>query len=234
MRTAPVAGSVSRCSREGVPDPLDDPALDLARGAERVDHPADVVDRGDALDGHLARLDVDGDLGDLDAEGEHAASRPGSARARPVPRIWPFPSRPDDLGSGLALAVGEDDRARRRARAPALERRSAGRRARGSGGGRRRRRRAPPAPSRGGSRSRPRASRTGPRSVSPSATVTWASGSPSSSAAIWASAVLMPVPTSWHRGDDGRVPVRADPDPGVARRAAAARTRSARPARRRA
>ena len=60
---------------ERVPDALDDPALDLARRAERVDHAADVVDRRDPLDRHLAGLDVDGDLRDLDTEREHLHAR---------------------------------------------------------------------------------------------------------------------------------------------------------------
>ena len=58
--------------RERVPERLDDPALDLAAGAERVDHAADVVDRDHLLDPHLAGADVDGDLGELDPEREHA------------------------------------------------------------------------------------------------------------------------------------------------------------------
>ena len=67
---------------ERVPDALDDPALDLAPRAERVDDAADVVHGRDALDAHLAGLDVDGDLGDVDAEREHAhAGRVRAARA---------------------------------------------------------------------------------------------------------------------------------------------------------
>ena len=49
------------------------------RRAERVDHAADVVDRRDPLDADLARLDVDGDLRDLDAERQHL--HPGRVRA---------------------------------------------------------------------------------------------------------------------------------------------------------
>ena len=60
-------------------DALDDPALDLARGAERIDDAPDVVDRRDALHLHLAGLDVDRDLDDVDAEGEDA--HPGRVRA---------------------------------------------------------------------------------------------------------------------------------------------------------
>src|SRR5439155_10660982 len=52
--------------RERVPDPLDDPAFDLAPRTEGIDDPADVVRRRDTLDAHLAGLDVDGDLDDLD------------------------------------------------------------------------------------------------------------------------------------------------------------------------
>src|SRR4051812_17687723 len=57
---------------ERVADALDDPALDLTARAERVDDPPDVVRRRDALDTHLARLDVHGHLDHLDAEGEDA------------------------------------------------------------------------------------------------------------------------------------------------------------------
>src|SRR5918999_2417223 len=39
---------------ERVPETLDDSALDLAGGAERVDHPADIVDGRDSLHPHLA------------------------------------------------------------------------------------------------------------------------------------------------------------------------------------
>src|SRR5579859_4912255 len=67
---------------ERVADALDDSALDLARRAERVDDPADVVDRRDALDPNLSCLDVDSDLDDVDAEREDAhARRIESARA---------------------------------------------------------------------------------------------------------------------------------------------------------
>ena len=87
---------------------------------------------------------------------------------------------------------------------------------------RRQRPRAPRAPSTAGSRSPPTASRTGPRAESPTANVTSESGMPSSSAAIWASAVFVPGADILARRDHRRMAVRADPDPGVARRAAAA------------
>src|SRR5579862_1578075 len=66
--------------RERVPDPLDDAALDLARGTERIDDPTDVMNRRDALDDDLARLDIDRDLDDVDAEGEDAHA----GRVRPA------------------------------------------------------------------------------------------------------------------------------------------------------
>ena len=99
--------------RERVADALDDPALDLARGAERVDHAADVVDGGDPLDAHLAGLDVDGHLGDLDAEREHLHS--GRVRAaRALAEDLRVAEQPDDLGRARrTLAVGRDDRVRR-------------------------------------------------------------------------------------------------------------------------
>ena len=85
--------------RERVPEPLDDPALDLARRAERVDHAADVVDRGDRARRDLAGLDVDGDLGDLDAEREHPHAGRFGPRA-PLPRICASSSRPATSSSG--------------------------------------------------------------------------------------------------------------------------------------
>ena len=60
-------------------DPLDDPALDLARGPERVDDAPDVVDRRDPLHLNLAGLDVHGDLDDVHPEREDA--HPGRVRA---------------------------------------------------------------------------------------------------------------------------------------------------------
>ena len=96
---------------ERVPDALDDPALDLAPGAERVDHAADVVDRRDPVDPDLAGLDVHGDLGDLDAEGEHAHSgrvRPARALAEDL-RVL---EQPGQLLERPGAAVGGDDRCR--------------------------------------------------------------------------------------------------------------------------
>src|SRR5437588_944618 len=76
------AGVVEPLFRERVADRLDDPALDLTRGAERVDDPADVVDGRDALGPTLASLDVHRHLRDLGAEGEHShAGRVRAARA---------------------------------------------------------------------------------------------------------------------------------------------------------
>ena len=82
--------------RQGVPDPLDDPALDLARRAERVDDAADVVHGRDPVDPHLAGLDVDSHLGDLDAEGEHL--HPGGVRpARALAQDLRVLEQRDDL-----------------------------------------------------------------------------------------------------------------------------------------
>ena len=72
MSTSAGAGIEQSDLRQRVPDALDDASFELARRAERVDHSADVVDRGQPLDLHLAGLDVDGHLGDLDAERVHA------------------------------------------------------------------------------------------------------------------------------------------------------------------
>ena len=102
--------------RQRVADALDDPALDLARRAEWVDDPADVVDRRDALDADLSRLDVDRDLGDLDAEGQHL--HPGRVRAaRALAEDLRVLEQPDDLLERPRAAVGGDDVA-------ALERRA--------------------------------------------------------------------------------------------------------------
>src|SRR5438552_4285958 len=73
---------------ERVPDSLDDPSFDLALSPKRVDDAPDVVYRRNALDADLPGFDVDGDLGDLDAERQHA--HPG--RIRP-PRAFA-----EDLG----------------------------------------------------------------------------------------------------------------------------------------
>ena len=54
--------------RERERHPLQDAALDLARGGERVDDPPDVVDGDDPLDAHLAEAGIDRDLRDLAAE----------------------------------------------------------------------------------------------------------------------------------------------------------------------
>src|SRR5581483_8414878 len=55
-----------------VADALDDPALDLAAGAERVHDAPDVVRGVDTLDADLAGLGVHRDLDDLDADGQDA------------------------------------------------------------------------------------------------------------------------------------------------------------------
>ncbi len=79
VSTRPVSGSSRRSSESVWPIPwMIPPSTWLAR-AERVDDPADVVHRGDPLHAHLAGLDVDGDLGHLHAEREHA--HPGRVRA---------------------------------------------------------------------------------------------------------------------------------------------------------
>src|SRR5207248_3395406 len=72
---APRLGIEQSLFRERVADALDHPALDLARGAERIDDAPDVVDRRDTLDANLAGLDVDRHLDDVDAEGEDAHPR---------------------------------------------------------------------------------------------------------------------------------------------------------------
>ena len=90
-----------------MPDRLDDPALDLALGAERVDDAADVVDGVDALDDDLAGLDVDRDLGDLDAVRHHA--HPGRIRsARAVAEDLPVLEQAGDLLEGPRAAVCAD------------------------------------------------------------------------------------------------------------------------------
>ena len=70
VRSWPFA-SIDRLLDERLPDPLRDPALDLAVGDQRVHHSADVVDCDVAHDLHDAGLRLDLHLGDL------AAVRPG-------------------------------------------------------------------------------------------------------------------------------------------------------------
>src|SRR5438093_235579 len=70
---------------EGEGHPLEHAALDLARGQQRVDDTADVVDRHDALDADLAGPGVYRNLRDLAAERVYPkAVRVGAARARAV------------------------------------------------------------------------------------------------------------------------------------------------------
>ena len=96
MRICAGARVVQPLLGERVADALDDPALDLARRAERVDHAADVVDRRDPVDPDLAGLDVDGDLRDLDAERQHLhAGRVRAARA--LAEDLRVLEQPDDL-----------------------------------------------------------------------------------------------------------------------------------------
>ena len=129
---------------------------------------------------HLAGLDVDRDLGDLHAEREHL--HPGRVRAARALaedlRVLEQRRRPRRRGIVRSIAALLGDVAA----ICALVRRPPPR--------------APPAPSTASSTSPPRASRTGPRAESPIETVTCSSGMPSSSAAICAIAVFVPVPTS--------------------------------------
>ena len=105
-------GSLQPLLGERVADALDHAALDLARGAERVDHAADVVDRGDAVDRDLAGLDVDRDLGDVDAERQHL--HPGRVRAaRAGAEDLPVAEQAEHLADRPALAARVDDHAAR-------------------------------------------------------------------------------------------------------------------------
>src|SRR5204862_539167 len=70
--------SRSSGTRSGPADALDDPAFDLALRAQRVDHATHVVDRRDPLDAHLAGLDVDRDVRNLDPERQD--THPGRVR----------------------------------------------------------------------------------------------------------------------------------------------------------
>ena len=103
---------------ERVADTLDDPALDLAGRAERVDHASDVVDGGDPLDPDLAGLDVDRDLRHLDAEGQHLHARRIRAARAAAEDLCVFEQR-DDLGERHVPGR----RAVRRSRRSALSRR---------------------------------------------------------------------------------------------------------------
>ena len=89
-------------------DALDDPALDLALCAERVDHAADVVDCDDLVDPHLACLDVDGDLRDLDAERQDLHTgrvRPSRALTENLTAL----EQARNFGERPGTAVGGDD-----------------------------------------------------------------------------------------------------------------------------
>ena len=55
---------------------LGDAALDLPSGEKRVDHPPEIMRRGDADDLDLAKLQVDLDLGDLRAITIHGIRGP--------------------------------------------------------------------------------------------------------------------------------------------------------------
>ena len=174
---------------------LDDPALDLAARAERVDHAADVVDRDDLLDDDLARADVHRDLGELDAEREDAHAgrvRPARALAEDLAVV----EEAGDLLQRPRATVRGDDLAALQRQQPLLDARSAARRARSPGVRRRRPRSARPGPWTGASTSRRRRRRRGrgrSRRAGPS---TRSRERPSSSAAICAIAVRVPVPMS--------------------------------------
>ena len=91
-------------------DALDDAALDLARGAERVDHPSDVVHGGDPVDPHLAGLDVDRHLGDLHAERQHLHARRVRARAlRGRGSVSPRAAPVSSVERCVEAPVGRDD-----------------------------------------------------------------------------------------------------------------------------
>jgi hypothetical protein len=134
------------------------------------------VDGGDAVDPDLARLDVDRDLRDLHAEGEHLHAggvRPPAALAEDL-RIF---EQADDLlqrSVGRAALLGDLFDL---APGVAAAARTAG-------------------PIEGVVDDPAEIDAKGPRAESPSETVTCASGMPSSSAAICAIAVRVPVPMS--------------------------------------
>ena len=193
-------------------DALDDPALDLARRAERVDHAADVVDRRDPVDRDLAGLDVDRDLGDVDAEREHLHARSGSGRARPCRGS----ARPRAADDRPALAARDDHAARSVASVVALRassricRFASAAAARTAGPHRRRRRRA-----------------ARERCVRPARRVAGRHGhvlerDPELLGRDLRERRLRAGADVLHRGDDGRAAVGADAHPRVARRAAAA------------
>ena len=140
----------------------------------------DVVNRGDALDAHLAGLDVDRDLDDVDAEGEDA--HPGRVRAARA------------LAEDLRLLEHGDDLLR--AECPVGHAPRCAAMSSTCSASRRPRPRAPPAPSTAASRSRPRSTRTARAPSRRATTSTCSSGMPSSSAAICAMAVRVPVPMS--------------------------------------
>ena len=94
--------------RERVAHRLDDPALDLAPRAERVDHAADVVHGEICSTHHLAGLDVDRDLRDLHAERQHAHPR-GVGAACALAEDLAVLEQPGDLLERPRAAVRRDD-----------------------------------------------------------------------------------------------------------------------------
>ena len=89
-------------------DRLDDAALDLALGAERVDHPTDVVHGIDPLDHDLAGLDVHRDLCDLDSVGHDSHS--GRVRSTgALPEDLTVLEQAGDLVERPRAAIGADD-----------------------------------------------------------------------------------------------------------------------------
>ena len=205
---------------ERVAERLDDPALDLAARAERVDDAADVVDRDDLLDDDLARADVHRDLGELDAEGEDA--HPGRVRpARALAEDLAVVEQAGDLLERPRAAVRRDDPAALQGQQPllALEalRRELDHLACGVGsrGAHRRahRRQRRRAAGDGGVRAAGRVADLDLDAVEREAELL---GRDLRHRGPRAGADVL------HRRDDVRAPVRAEPDPRVARRAAAA------------
>ena len=156
---------------------------------------ADVVHGGDPLDAHLAGLDVDGDLGHLDAERVDAhAGRVRAARA--LAEDLRVAEQSSSSSSGTEIPVRGDDRPVADVERRLARRRTAARRSRGSAASRRPRPRAPPGRPTAWSTSRRRASRTRRGRSRRATTSTRSSGTPSSSAAICAITVDVPVPMS--------------------------------------
>ena len=205
---------------ERVTERLDDPALDLAAGAERVDHAADVVDRDD-LSTTTSPVPTSTATSASWIPNVRTRMPAGFGPRAPLPRIWPASSRPVISDERPRAAVRADDLAALQRQQPllALEalRREldhlacgvCGRRAYRRAHRRKRRR----AAGDGGVRAARRVAELDFDAVEREAELLCCDLRHRGPCA---------GPDVLHRRDDVHAPVRAEPDPRIARRAATA------------